>query len=98
MVLEGVEPISLAAQAHRAFYTSRSQTKWDEPETLFLFKPGDRVLVRKKVIGKLEARQVGPFTVQDVSGKYGQRVQMFKDGAKKFLTYHASLLTPYIEE
>ena len=56
MVLEGVEPISFAAQAHSAFYTSRSQTKWDEPETLFLFKPGDRVLVRKKVIGKLEAR------------------------------------------
>jgi hypothetical protein len=41
---------------------------------------------------------VGPFTVHDVSGKYGQRVQMFKDGATKFLTYHASMLTPYLEE
>ena len=23
---------------------------------------------------------------------------MFKDGATKFLTYHASMLTPYLEE
>ncbi len=64
-----------------------------------MFKPGDRVLLRRKVIGKLEARQIGPFTVQDVSGKYGQHVKVIKDGAiNKVLTYHASLLTPFLDE
>lgn len=71
LAIEGIEPLSEAARAHRTIYGMRAQAKWEEPETLFYFSPGDRVLLRRKIVGKLEAKQAGPFTVSGVKGKYG---------------------------
>jgi hypothetical protein len=42
--------------AHRTIYGLRTGAKWEEPETLFYFHPGDRVLLRRKIVGKLEAK------------------------------------------
>jgi hypothetical protein len=71
LTLEGVEPLTKTAMAHRTIYGLRTGAKWEEPETLFYFSPGDQVLLRRKIVGKLEAKQAGPFTVKDVKGKYG---------------------------
>lgn len=38
------------------------------------FKPGDKVLRRRKVTGKLAARAQGPYEVIKVRGSFLQRV------------------------
>ena len=43
-------------------------------ETLFHFKPGDLVLRRTKVLGKLASKAEGPYVVVKIGGSFHQRV------------------------
>ncbi len=87
--------INIANESYARFYDQHRQEAID-------FKVGDRVMLSSENIKttrpskKLDAKQLGPFTISEVIGTHAYRLNL-PWTMKNHDVFHVSLLTPFVE-